>query len=854
VRWLALGASQTTSRGRRPRQVGFSADDVIRALLASVIIGSVLAFGTQHASVTCLIALPCVVLAIISARRLGRPPALVWWLLALVAFTLLQVVPLPLSFLSVVAPHSSDVWSGLSALEGYGRARGTISLDPGASALEALRWAMYAAVLSGALVARRTRSSSWLAQLLFLSALALAVVTLLHGLLDAERIYGIHQPSFTVGRFRRGPLLNSNNLSGYLNLGLAAGAGLWLAGRSTLPRPLLALGMLIILSIDLASGSRGGLLVLILAALALAVWYARAASPTQALRTPALVAATVVLFGFAAAFLLVGDSLLSEWVSGDVKRKTAVWRWSIDLIRDNAWLGVGRGAFESAFGAYRGHLGHDWTSVFSHPENIVLQWATEWGVVVGVGSLIGCALLLIRAFMRGKRDALHVCLALGLVALVAQNLVDLSSEVPGVAMAMMVAAAAILDRPKESGTSASFRVTLLVGAGATGLVVLAFTLGRHQVRPEREVLGARYRSLQIDDPSARATFRAALTGAMSRHPAEAYFPLLGGLVAHRAGDQNALRWLDRALELGPGNGTTHLALANVLKARGADGQALLHLRLAVARDATLQGPVVARAAAWAKSLDELEYAFPEERRVEILADACLKQVDFEKALPCWRRVSERRPHDVLFREALVETLSRAIERKSPSCAGTERPACVDEVRSHTAHLVAQKTSSWRCLAALARVSLDDAERKRLATQVLDACSAVVARSDCSRELLTLADRLAMPQLASRAADMMIDASCTTTAGCAEAHDAAANIFIRHGAWGLGLQHRLEAARLVETGPAWLAVAQTAAQARNFTTATIALQRAEGLSENRPLELERLAAVRAEILGAAASGR
>jgi O-antigen ligase len=849
-----MGRVLSPTRSRRRRQVGLGADALSRGLLASIIIGSVLAFGAQHAIVTCLIALPCVVLATISAGRLERPPALVWWLLALVAFTLLQVVPLPLSLLSAVAPHSADVWSGLSGLEGYRRTRGTISLDPGASALEALRWAMYAAVLAGALLARRTRSRSWLAQLLFLSALALAVVTLLHGLLDAERIYGIHQPSFTVGRFRRGPLLNSNNLSGYLNLGLAAGAGLWLSGRSTLPRPLLALGMLIILSINLASGSRGGLLVLILAALVLAVWYARAAAPAQAPRTPALVAVAVVVVGFAGAFLLVGDSLVSEWVSGDAKRKTAVWRWSIDLIRDNAWLGVGRGAFESAFGAYRGHLGHDWTSVFSHPENIVLQWATEWGIVVGVGSLIGCALLLVRAFMRSKRDALHVCLALGLAALVAQNLVDLSSEVPGVVLAMMVAAAAILDRPKESATSASSRVMLLVSAGATGLVLLAFILGRHQVRPEREDLGARYRSLQIDDVSARSIFRAALTGAMSRHPAEAYFPLLGGLVAHRAGDQNALRWLDRALELGPDNGTTHLALAQVLNARGADRQALLHLRLAVTHDATLQWRAEARAVAWSKSLDELELAFPEERRVDMLAEACSIMADLEKSLACRRRVSERRPNELLFRESLVETLARAIEQKAPSCAGTNRPTCVDEMRSHTAHLTAQKTSSWRCPAALARVSLDEAERKQLATRVLDACSASAVRSDCARVALTLADGLAMMPLASSAAEMLIAESCSTTAACADAHQTAANVFTRHDAWGFGLRHRLEAARLLETGPAWLAVAQAAARARNFTTARIALQRAEVLSESRPVELARVAAVRAEVLGAAAGER
>lgn len=846
----APATSPTSGRARRRRRSQFGEDRLRRLLLTIVVVGSVLALGAQQALVSCVLAVPCVALAVISAGRLERVPVLLWVLLGLVGFTLLQVVPVPLSWLGVVAPHSADVWSGLSALEGSQRLRGSVSLDPGASALEALRWGMYAAVLSGALVVRRERTTVWLAELLFLSALAVALITLLHGLVGAERIYGIHQPSFTVERFRRGPLLNSNNLSGYLNLGLGAAAGLWLSGRSKLPRWLFGLGTLSILSLDLASGSRGGLLTLLLAALVLGIWYARTASASSTVRSSALVAGALAGLGLALALLLGGDHLIAELATGDVARKVAAWRWSLDLIRDNAWLGVGRGAFESAFGAYRGRVSADWTAVFSHPEDIVLQWVTEWGVVVGGGALVVCSGLLLRAFVRGSRDALQVGVGLGLAALVVQNLVDLSSEVPGVAVAMVVAAAAILERPQARETPPGLPQMAMAGAGAALLVLLGSALGRQQVHLERDQQSQRYRALDVKDGAARARFRSELAAAMSRHPAEAYFPLLGGLVANRARDQNALRWLNRALELGPSNGTTHLALADTLHVQHAVGQAFLHLKLAVQHDVTLQGLVTTRAVRWARSLDELQLAFPDERRAELFAEACGRYSSPERAIPCWRRASEQTPGDVPPRERLVEILARAVEQQLAPCAGTAQPGCVSEVRSEAGYLAARKLTSWRGSAALARVSDDDRERKALARQVLEACPAGAAGADCAREALVLADRFALLDLAAAASERVIAASCSTNAACAEAHDSVADLFIRHDAWGLGLRHRLEAARLSGTAAAWISVVQAAAHARSFPTAYVALERAQALPNLLPEERQRLELARAELRNAA----
>jgi hypothetical protein len=63
----------------------------------------------------------------------------------------------------------------------------------------------------------------------------------------------------------------------------------------------------------------------------------------------------------------------------DNLEKLKVAEWAPPMIRDYLWFGVGRGAFESVFPAYKTA---DSNTIYSHPENFLVQWATEWGVPV----------------------------------------------------------------------------------------------------------------------------------------------------------------------------------------------------------------------------------------------------------------------------------------------------------------------------------------------------------------------------------------------------------------------------------------------------------------------------------------
>ena len=49
--------------------------------------------------------------------------------------------------------------------------------------------------------------------------------------------------------------------------------------------------------------------------------------------------------------------------------------WTRHLIREHFGLGIGRGAFETVFPAYRTASGN---VVFTHSKNFPTQWMAEW--------------------------------------------------------------------------------------------------------------------------------------------------------------------------------------------------------------------------------------------------------------------------------------------------------------------------------------------------------------------------------------------------------------------------------------------------------------------------------------------
>ncbi|HET7541979.1 MAG TPA: O-antigen ligase family protein [Polyangiaceae bacterium] len=837
------------------------------ALLAIVLVGSALAIGTVHIPVLLAISGLALTGATVEAWGLKRVPWPAVVLAALGLFSALQAVPLPAAWVSWASPVSASVW--LRSLIPFGEPplhNFSLSLDPSASIAEALKWLTYASVYIMAVRSRSRRGSTWLATLLFGSVTLVALTTLIHGIADLTEVYGIYQPNFPVRRWSVGPLLNSNNLAGYAILGLFAGGGLLLSGRSSVPRLGLMIGLGAISAVLALSGSRAGVLSTLVAGFVAVIWQLTASGSRNLVRGLGLAMAPLAM-GITIAFALGTDQEAEQLVSLDFSRKVLVWLWSLPMIREHALVGVGRGSFETAFPAYRQALDYDWAIVVTHAENFVIQWISEWGIPVGVGAVVLIVGYLLREWYRTRDNRLHCMLLTGVLALFFQNFADLGLEVPALAIAAVVALAAgersLPARSTEisSGTEAAKPLgkrAFVVAVPALALWVAASAWSRSPVELERSQMSAEYGELAILGPGALANesaderalhsllepvtampevasvgrtddvarFRDHLHQATLRHPGEAFFPLLGSLVAMRKRDGTALTWLGRALELSPANGSVHLVLADLMHRHGAMAQAMLHLRLAAQYDHTLSGAVSARAPVWASSVETLMQAIPDgSYGQDLLLAACIREPQVVLKLDCLRRAAQRNPNAYRVQMDFAEALLQATQARQPPCNDALAEGCTAEADGAIRAARGLDPKAWRpnyLLSKVLRVRGDSVGAARLLTRT---CPQSLDGEECWQEALATAIKSGSMDAISAAADALAARECDGMESCAKMFASIASALESGSQLALASKFYIKAAEAEPSAARWLKVAELAAQAHLDGVARAALDRA-----------------------------
>ena len=791
--------------------------------------------GAQHTEVL----LPVGVLAAASAILL-RPehaPALVWVLIGLALYTLVQLVPLPFAWVEALSPSAADVWRG--ALEPFGSPAPRfipLTVDPGATALEVLKWFAYACVLLAASGWRARKGPQGLALLVFGSALAVAAVTLVHGIVEASRIYGLFVPN-GIARWTRGPIINANALAGYLNLGLFAGLGVSFAQRESWWARAAPVGVAVLALNVFLTHSRGGVGALAIGAAAFAFIIIRQRRPdwrrVGALVTGAVLLALVVALG------LAGAEARAELLDPALGGKKLAWLWSLDLIRDFPVFGAGRGAFETAFQPYRRPQGHDWTMVFAYAENFPIEWLCGWGIPVGL-VVLGAFLLSIPGVVRrALREPLAAGLCAGLGTLFLQNLVDLALEVFAV-MATALVAFAAFGRARAPQRGWRIRVGIAVlGVGVGAVIVIA--TGATPVKVERDRLARTYKSFVASRSRDTAPIIGELRASVLRHPGEAYFPLIGALVARRTPRGDPLRWLGRALERAPMNGSTHLALAQVLAERGAFRQAMLHVRLTALYDALLRDYALERASSWAKDPEDLIAVFPRGMPGSEFIDELCGKARGELNVGCWREAVERRP-SVEARHRLTGALLDALEGSRSPCGGEARARCEHEVDALLGTLSRGRAVDFRMASDRARLAAVRGDFQGAARAALGGCPAIPEAADCLRRGLDfgLAAR-DLPTLQG-IADRYLALRCSTDAECAQANEVIGATYAQMSAWAFALRHFGAAIKAEETTDRWLRNAEAAARIGSVTIARTSLERARSGAELTAEQRVRLAAI------------
>lgn len=547
-------------------------DSLALAAFALALFFATFAIGSVHRWAVVIGAfltlLSCAVF-ITSRRRLSEsaPPLLVF-LGVCTALTALQVIPLPAAVVGLLSSAKYDlVRDNAVALHASMPSFFALSLDPPATLKELVKLISYLGFAYACLRIATSRASRILQ---FVAALgsAVALTALVHQAFGATKLYGLYDPEYAKQPIFLAPLLNPNHLCGLMALCSSVALGLAIDGRGK-QRTLSIVALLLCAGVGLLTGSRGGIVAMIAGLLltaAMSVHLKRRGtreplgdSAKKSVRIAQFVVGICVLAWLAMA---TGSGVLKEFeqtkaqeLTGEIG-KLELWRASLPIIANNSAIGIGRGAFEPAITQIR-------NSQYSHAslENEYLQALVDWGLLGGALAAAALVLLALAALRGAKISPLEAGAMGGLAALAAQNLVDFSLSLPGVALPA-IAALAVLTRGKLERTKSQklkmLRIGLLiVGIGLTASLALpAGTQDRDEVCSTPCSLSE---SEHIWD----------------RHPGSYAAAGRVAMVLRRQNDPRAIAVLNRALARNPYQWGLHLLAARWLSESQAQMQALV---------------------------------------------------------------------------------------------------------------------------------------------------------------------------------------------------------------------------------------------------------------------------------------
>lgn len=755
-------------------------------LFALAIAGGALAAGTVHTITLCILTgvLATSALLVSWTAEPVRPRRAATLLLvtccALTAYTAIQCVPLPIAWLARIAPQNADVWSrSLSPLHEVGPSWAPISVDPTATRIEVLKGIGYLLAFFTATALARSRAGvGFLSRIVVVTGLTLAIAALLHPAFGAHRLYGIWEPRAHSELYLRhlAPLLNPNNLAGYINIALCLAMAAALAPEPYWPRPLLAAAAIVLAGTQAWVASRGGVATMMVGA-ALVVALARGVG-LRTLRKRAgvsLVAALVTAAGVVIVVLVGSERATSELFEHDLSKIQLVAQ-ALGMLRAYGLWGTGRGAFESAFPAFR-HLGglHSWYVTFTHPENVLAQWLVEWGVPVGGAALVAVGIALRPSAVLARSTTAAGAWA-GLVAFGLQNLADLGTEVPGLMLAPLVCAAIVVGGTAGQKSDWAVerwartpRTIAVAGALATVCALLAVARGLGRELDDDRI---RLRSAALEERLATGELDVLARETMLRHPAEPYLPFVVavGRVFYERHGRSPLAWIEATLERASVYGPAHLVLAHWLAPRRPP-QARLEYRLAVDEANELVWSATGEGAPLVTNYDdamELVSAAVAVQHLELLRDA------LDARLPS---TAQRLDEEIVRRAAddpgpMVRSARAAVDDlgagpSAPWCDGPTRRGECERTALRQADRVEYLQPSAcepHLLRARARVQAGNGDQGL--SELVAAMALIAERKPCLQALFEMAQDAGNERIAAHALENLTNIGCADDVDCA----------------------------------------------------------------------------------------
>lgn len=697
--------------------------------LALLLVAAPMAVGGMRWDVQLVASGVALVLLMLGAyARLNRGMRLPWalWVaVLLIPLGLLQLAPLSVETLVAVSPKAAELrrftLGDLGLFDGRGH---PVSLAPSATWIAVFHQVAFVAV--AVLAANLDRPDRHLvAKALAYGGALVALIGLVHWGVQADRIFGLYQPRHTAklsGYF--GTFVNANTQAGYLVLCTLAALGLLAHSESDRDQRILLWAAALCGAGAMLSGSRGGHVAMLVGLLVFAALSHAREKVVEARRRRARMLSNVALL--LGALGVVGAlAVVPEWTAladGGDEARLSTWASASDLAREFWATGAGRGAFGSVYPVVRELQA---SGGVSHPENIALQLATEWGVGLAAVILLVAVVGWWHAFtgIGRKVDPVHWALVAGLAAVGIQQLVDFGFESVGLSLPVAAAFGAVLAGcqrrlgPLGTPAPAVALATLVVALALGGLLAWKGpgALSRHPTAVRAELKAA-----------AADTLRDVSHAATQDYPADYRIALRTARqhVALRSGSlREVLRWINRAIYLYPGGGETHLFAARVLEQAGRPAQAAAEYRLAMLSMPWKERALVVEVSERLENPAHLARAITRRERTRLwLGNTLLSDGQPERARATMERILEDDPQDD---EAHRARGRACLVLKDDPCVQAEAAWLVDHDDAATGNafraLLAAKHGEPRkaraALEAGAAAGVDDPAFQRTATEV-----------------------------------------------------------------------------------------------------------------------------------------
>jgi len=539
--------------------------------LAPLLVGSVHRPALLLVPLMAGVAAGLVLLGELARGRMVRATAAVMLPLSLLVIPVLQSIPLP----AAVAKRIDPVGDVLLADSPVATARfRPLSLDPPETrAIIAKTGASLVVFLLALHLASGWTRRHLMLRVVASSVVAAMVIGLGHRILGEDLIFG----RFAASRgLLNGPFINSNHLAEFLELGAFVCVASALSGNSALNRIGWLAAALMAGACALGTLSRGAVLGLTAGTIVF-VCFRQAAlpdNPDQHGGRPPRTMLWVSLMLILLAALAVGlgaDQIVARVQNTPLSQETrfSLWKDSMRVVLAHPF-GIGRGAFERVFPAYR-TVEAAVEVRFSFIENEPLQFLVEMGWL-GLLIVMAAVAAVVREWAKGRRrDRIEAALVAALIAVLVHNVFDFGLETLGIQLPFAAILGTLLGRTRDVGERA---LPPRLGGAAWGLALAAILVGGVSVAHP----SARDFDALLEKPMPGAAKRDLALRAQAAHPVDYFYALAQAanepIRPDGAGPSPRLHALNHALLLCPRCPDVHSAVAATLWALGRRKQAL----------------------------------------------------------------------------------------------------------------------------------------------------------------------------------------------------------------------------------------------------------------------------------------